>query len=72
MVIYVNDEEISREICTGDDIDFDFYLQNSDLANIKLVFPNAMSPNDLEGSPDCRELALALHSVTIEGRNTYE
>lgn len=70
--VYVNGKEVVKTVSTGGNVEFDFQLSDSDKVEIKLEFPDAISPMEVSGAGDDRKLALALKNAYIEGKKAYE
>ena len=65
--IYVNDILVSQQaIASDEDITFDFDYPTDGVINLRLVFPDAVSPLELGVSDDYRVLALAIRSIRFE------
>lgn len=68
LVFYMNDNLI-QEI-TGDELELqvnipsEFLLEGAN--HLKIVYPNAISPRELNGSDDDRELSVAFEKITIQ------
>lgn len=59
--VLVNGSEVySTTISNGNNLEFEFEVPHDGMVDIDLLFPDAVSPNEISGSGDTRELALGL------------
>lgn len=63
--IYVNGNEVGSTIVEmGENLEFEFAVPE-EIVELELVFPDAVSPHELTGGGDTRELALAFVKATF-------
>ena len=63
--VYVNDECVYSGVFAGGLLEFDFERPQDNRVNIRVELPDAISPNELNGSADTRVLALGLKNFCV-------